>query len=131
MSDRPTLKSVTDRLDEIDARVGRLSPKDPESDVISRCAKALDDLMRGRDDRRSGYTSGTSTNYTLSFNAPHYYDVSHPVARVLDYLRQRHGLPNPAAEVERLRLENGELYERLRVAESKAEAMRHALDGPR
>lgn len=63
--------------------------RDAEAKALDKCVKALDSLPKVKS---SGYRSDERVNTSA-------------IGRVLSYLRERYGLPDPYAEVDRLREE--------------------------
>lgn len=127
MSDRPTLKSLGDELlrlkKELDS--SKTTPprteEDREARAICRAVEALDALPKS-DQRQSGYASLGYASYAFGISTAH--------ERVLDYLRQRYGLPNPRDEVTRLRQELAEVVAERDQLRSHLNGLRDAVTTP-
>lgn len=104
MSDRPTLKSLSADVASLTEAMSKLRPADSEARVIAGCARALDEIPR----RSNG-------NYDGAALVPDHAAVG----RVLDYLRQRYGLPDPSQEANRLRAELEQAQQRNSELESR------------
>lgn len=120
---RPTLASLAKAVAALEERTKPfLDPpaRDLESSVIDRCVRAMDSLPSS-DQRRTGFSTPGYSGYAFHIPTGH--------ERVLDYLRQRYGLPDPRAEVTRLRQELEELRAERDALNNNLQAVRSSLDG--
>src|SRR4051794_4871597 len=92
------LEAAQKQLLVAEGRAKQVSDGDPEATAIRVCAEALKPLMH--DNER-----GRTARYGSYLSASYQYELPGPVARVLDYLRVRCGLPDPAVEAVALRRE--------------------------
>lgn len=136
---RPTLASLSGGLADLARQVEDLGaglrrvtvPPDVETTVAGKCARALDDLERSA--RGQAPLNNYSNNYlsggsVVSYHyQPLYAAPTGPVPRVIDYLRQRYGLPDPSAEAQRLSAELQRAYGRIGDLEERLQKISGAV----
>lgn len=139
---RPTLadhaasiRNLVSSVEHIAADIDEIKrPKaDFETVVAGKCASALDALQKQAESARNsgGNYASLSPSWQMQGGStydyqPSYIPPSGPVARVLDYLRQRYGLPDPTIEARRLSAELERAYGRMRELEGRLDQIRGA-----